>query len=330
MKNFFISYNKADRHWAEWIGWQLEKEGYEIVLQVWDIRPGSNFVVEMHNALQETERMIAVLSPDYLSKQAEFSEAEWAATFTQDPTSAKRKLLPIRVRECKPMGLLAAITYINLVDKDELEARQLLIEGVKPGRNKPTLEPTFPGKITQPPKVTPITPGSDLRLLSEPPPFPKNLSPTSAAIHIFYSYVSEDEELKDALEKHLARLRKTGVITDWHPGKITAGLNRAKEIEKHLKAAQIILLLISANYIASDDFDDIVAQSMKRLNAGNARIIPVILRPVDWRIPQFAGLTALPANGKAITSWSNREDAFFAVAQGIREVVEEINNSSGK
>jgi hypothetical protein len=325
MKNFFISYNKADRHWAEWIAWQLEAEGYTTILQVWDIRPGANFVVDMHDALMESERLIAILSPDYLDKQAKFSEAEWAAAFSQDPTGTKHKLLPIRVRKCEPMGLLAPINYIDLVNLDDVEARQRLIEGVNPKRNKPDIAPSFPGKAIQSPKPAPATPGGNSHLLTTPPPFPKNLPPTNKTINIFYSYDSSDEELRDALEKQLTLLRKTGVITDWHPGKITAGRNRADEIDKRLQSAQIILLLISANYLASDDFDAILAQAMKRQNTGNTRIIPVILRPVDWRLPQFAHLTPLPANEKAITSWPSREEAFFAVAQGIREVVDEIN-----
>src|SRR5437588_8349616 len=78
-KHFFISYNKADRAWAEWIAWQLEKEGYLTVIQAWDFRPGSNFVLEMHKAATEAERTIAVLSPNYLN--ALYTQPEWSAAF---------------------------------------------------------------------------------------------------------------------------------------------------------------------------------------------------------------------------------------------------------
>jgi hypothetical protein len=64
LKDFFISYNKADRAWAEWIAWQLEEAGYSTEIQAWDFRPGSNFVLEMHRASQEAERTVAVLSLD--------------------------------------------------------------------------------------------------------------------------------------------------------------------------------------------------------------------------------------------------------------------------
>ena len=84
MKDFFISYNRADRTWAEWIAWQLEEAGYTVIVQAWDIRPGSNFILEMHKAARETERTIAVLSPAYLS--ALYTQPEWAAALVQDPT----------------------------------------------------------------------------------------------------------------------------------------------------------------------------------------------------------------------------------------------------
>jgi hypothetical protein len=69
MKNFFISYNRADKAWAEWIAWQLEKAGFTTVIQAWDFRPGSNFVLEMQQAATEAERTVAVLSPDYLKSR---------------------------------------------------------------------------------------------------------------------------------------------------------------------------------------------------------------------------------------------------------------------
>ena len=92
MKDFFISYNKADRVWAEWIAWHLEENGYSVVIQAWDFRPGGNFVLDMQSATEEGARAIAVLSPDYLASK--FTAPEWAAFFAQDPTGEKGLLLP--------------------------------------------------------------------------------------------------------------------------------------------------------------------------------------------------------------------------------------------
>ena len=83
-KDFFISYNKADRKAAEWIAWQLEEEGhYSVAIQAWDFGPGSNFALEMNRASKDSARVLAVLSPDYLT--SDFAASEWAAHFAQDP-----------------------------------------------------------------------------------------------------------------------------------------------------------------------------------------------------------------------------------------------------
>jgi hypothetical protein len=90
-RDFFISYNRADRAWAVWIAWQLEAAGYSTVLQAWDFVPGSNFVLEMDKAAQQAKRTIAVLSPSYLA--ASFPQPEWGSAFAGDPSGAERKLV---------------------------------------------------------------------------------------------------------------------------------------------------------------------------------------------------------------------------------------------
>src|SRR4051812_39433247 len=77
--DYFVSYNQADRTWAEWIAWQLEEVGFSVSLQEWDFRPGSNFVVEMDRAAKSAGRTIAVLSPEYL--EAPFPQPEWSNAF---------------------------------------------------------------------------------------------------------------------------------------------------------------------------------------------------------------------------------------------------------
>lgn len=140
--DFFISYNQAEKSWAEWIAWQLEMEGYTTILQAWDFRPGSNFVLAMHDATKKSERIILILSSKFL--EAPFTQAEWASAFVNDPNGIKGILLPVRVHECNPDGILKAISYVDLVDLEEIEARKALIEGVKLGRNKPTKPPVYP------------------------------------------------------------------------------------------------------------------------------------------------------------------------------------------
>lgn len=142
MKDFFISYNKADRTWAEWIAWTLEEAGYSVVIQAWDFRPGENFPVRMQEAAKDTRHTIAVLSEDYLA--ALFTQAEWAAAFARDPKGEQRTLIPVRVNECEPEGILGLTIYIDLVGRSEEDAREELLEGVLKDRAKPDSAPAFP------------------------------------------------------------------------------------------------------------------------------------------------------------------------------------------
>jgi hypothetical protein len=148
-KDFFVSYSGADQAWAEWIAWVLEEAGYTVVLQAWDFRPGSNFVLEMQQAAAQVERTIAVFSPDFLASR--FTAPEWAAAFARDPSGALGLVLPVRVRECEPKGLLPQIVYIDLFGlEDKNAARDRLLAGVKRARAKPAGEPAFPGAAMLP------------------------------------------------------------------------------------------------------------------------------------------------------------------------------------
>ena len=116
-KDFFISYTAADRAWAEWVAWQLEAGGRTVVLQDWDLDPGSNFVLEMDNAIRETERTPLVVSERSLSSP--YVRAEWAARLRQDPDGEGRRLVPVRIEACDTEGLLGTIIYVDLVGVDE-------------------------------------------------------------------------------------------------------------------------------------------------------------------------------------------------------------------
>jgi len=166
MIDFFISYNKADKSWAEWTAWTLEESGYTTVLQAWDFRPGSNFVLEMQRAATEAERTIAILSPSYLN--ALYTQPEWAAAFVQDPTGEKGTLLPVCVQKCDLKGLLPAIIYIDLVDLDETTARDALLQGISRERNKPSTEPHFPGDARRSVTEQPRFPGALPRIWNVP------------------------------------------------------------------------------------------------------------------------------------------------------------------
>ncbi len=157
-KDFFVSYTNADISWAEWITDQLIEAGYNTTLAAWDFRPGDNFIIEMNQALQDAERIMAVLSDAYLV--ATYTQDEWSVGFIKDEARKKGRIVPVRVRKCEPTGLLSSIIYIDLVDLPVDKARDALIDGLRP-RGRPLVRPPFPGPVVRPPFPGPaVFPGS--------------------------------------------------------------------------------------------------------------------------------------------------------------------------
>ena len=143
---------------------------------------------------------------------------------------------------------------------------------------------------------------------------------------LFYAYSHQDEELRQQLENHLSILRRQGVITDWHDRKIGAGGEWEREIHEHLNSAHIILPLVSSDFVASDYCYDVeMKRAMERHEAGEALVIPIILRPVDWEEVPFGKLQALPRDAMAVTLWENQDEAFTNIARGIKKAVKDLN-----
>ncbi|WP_079211385.1 toll/interleukin-1 receptor domain-containing protein [Brucella pituitosa] len=139
---------------------------------------------------------------------------------------------------------------------------------------------------------------------------------------VFFSYSHVDEALRDELEKHLAVLKRQGVIDTWHDRRIGAGQDIDQSINDRINTDDIILLLISSDFLASDYcYDREMTRALERHNAREAVVIPVILRPCDWHTSPFGKLNATPPDGKPITKWPNRDDAFLEVTKAIREVL---------
>ena len=142
-------------------------------------------------------------------------------------------------------------------------------------------------------------------------------------ITVFYSYSHKDEDLRNALEAHLAPLRRSGLIREWHDRRIIAGQDWDKQISRYLESAELILFLISADFINSNYIFDVeVKRALERQSAGQATVVPVILRPVLWKvIPEFSRLQALPENARPVTEWPSADLAFVSICEGIVAVV---------
>jgi tetratricopeptide (TPR) repeat protein len=148
-------------------------------------------------------------------------------------------------------------------------------------------------------------------------------------VRVFYSYAHEDEALRDRLETHLSLLQRQGIVQAWHDREITAGRAWKDAIDQNLEAAELILLLISPDFLHSDYCYDIEMQrALERHDRGDAWVLPIHLRPVDWQGAPFARLQALPTDARPVTEWADRDQAFTNVAQGIRQVAQAIRQTA--
>jgi hypothetical protein len=140
-------------------------------------------------------------------------------------------------------------------------------------------------------------------------------------ISVFFSYSHEDEQLRNQLEQQLAILKRQNVIATWHDRRITAGEVIDHAISSNLEMANIILLLVSPAFLASDYcYDREMQRAMERHEAGEAVAIPVILRPCDWHGTPFGKLLATPTDGKPVTQWADRDQAFLEVTKAIQSL----------
>lgn len=145
------------------------------------------------------------------------------------------------------------------------------------------------------------------------------------ALQVFISYSHQDEALKDELVKHLSPLKRLNLIDDWHDRKIGAGDQWDMAIADALKNADIVLLLVSIDFINSRYCYDVEMESaLDRERRGEVVVIPVIARNCMWKTTEFARLQATPTDGKAIASWADRDEALTVVAQRIQEVAERL------
>ncbi|HEY6542300.1 MAG TPA: FxSxx-COOH system tetratricopeptide repeat protein, partial [Ktedonobacteraceae bacterium] len=144
-------------------------------------------------------------------------------------------------------------------------------------------------------------------------------------IEVFCCYSHADEKWLRRLEIHLSLLQRQGLISLWHDRLIAPGAEWARTIDTHLETASVILLLVSADFLASDYCYSIeMKRALERHAANEARVVPILLRPVDWKDAPFAHLQALPADAKPITSWRDRETALISVAAGIRRTIADL------
>ena len=145
------------------------------------------------------------------------------------------------------------------------------------------------------------------------------------AFEVFISYAHEDRAFRTELDKHLGNLKRQQIISSWYDGDILPGTEWQLQIMEHLNQARIILLLISVDFINSDFcYSTEMIQAIARHDAGKACVIPILLRPTDWKGAPFDKLEMLPTDAKAVTRWPTHDDAFEDIVLGIRRAVDEL------
>jgi hypothetical protein len=149
-------------------------------------------------------------------------------------------------------------------------------------------------------------------------------------IKLFISYAHEDEGLKKVLLSQLASLNRQGLIEIWEDRRLRPSAHFDDEIKSQLERADVIVLLVSADFMASEYcFSTELKRAVQKDASGTARVIPVIVRPVDWEGAPFAHLTALPTDAVPVTTWKNIDQAWLDVALGIRRIVEDLRQHRG-
>jgi tetratricopeptide (TPR) repeat protein len=145
------------------------------------------------------------------------------------------------------------------------------------------------------------------------------------ALQVFVSYAHEDENLCQEFLTHLSQLKHDGLLQDWHDRRITGGSEWAGRIDEHLNSADIIVLLVSPDFLASSYCYDVeMKRALQRDEAGEARVVPVILRPCDWQTSPFSRLDALPKDGKPVVDWKTHDHGYLNVVEGLRQVADEL------
>ncbi|MEL6553519.1 MAG: COR domain-containing protein [Cyanobacteria bacterium J06621_11] len=152
----------------------------------------------------------------------------------------------------------------------------------------------------------------------------------SDTLRLFYSYSHRDEHLRDQLDTHLKILERQGLIQGWHDRRIVGGEDWKTELDNNLQQADIILLLISADFIASDYcYETEMTTAIERHQQGKATVIPIALRPTDWGNAPFKGLQGFPSDLKPVTQWRDRDAAWYNVEQGIKKAIEDRRSRRG-
>lgn len=284
---------------------RLRQELIDGGIDVWwdkEILPGQDWRFELQNAMKRCDAVVLCLSKELQQRSSSgvYAEIREAIDAYRGFAPGNRFLIPIRLSECD----IPDFEIDSTLSLNSLQSLDLFPETARDH----ALERLM----------------SMLRT-SEARAAQRDESPLT----LFYSYSHEDEALRRELDTHLSLLVRHGTLSSWSDRRITPGAEWAGEIDDRLNSADIILLLVSSDLIASSYCYDVeLTRAMQRHELGDARVLPIIIRPTDWEAAPFGKLQVLPRDGKPVTQWANRDEAWANVAKSIRSVCEELRRQT--
>jgi len=315
-----------------------------------NLLPGENWELLIPEVIRTCDIILLCLSRTFLVKEG-YGNYEVRVVLE----AARRKPpetiyhIPYRLDDCEVPAYLAGIHYVSNFVPEDFEKLLAACE-----KRREWLMSTQAASIEpirqQAPATAPSVSGSTLsahsivaRTVSDPLDYTPEQSIADQSVriehftatglqnqvHVFLSYAREDARLLSQLEAHLSGLKREGLISTWCNRQIMPGAHWAGVIDQHLEQASLILLLVSSDFLASDYCYQIeVKRALERHRSGKAVVIPVIVRPTDWQSTPLAVVQPLPQEGRAVTDWSNPDQAFVNIVAGIRHVVEELARPS--
>ena len=157
----------------------------------------------------------------------------------------------------------------------------------------------------------------------------RELVPPGSCAQIFCSYSHKDEKYRTELETHLALFERQGAVHVWHDRLIQPGADWVHEIDDNISHANLVLLLVSVDFLASEYCYGIeMNRALARAAAGETRVVPILVRKCDLEGVPFGHVQWLPTGAKPVKNWTDRDSAWTDVAKGVRKVVQDLGVSA--
>ncbi|WP_437960389.1 DnaA/Hda family protein [Sorangium sp. So ce119] len=287
-----------------------------------EIRKKESFFLAARRCLKTANLVVPCLSFE-AAKRHGFGDRQ--APRARQFTEREKRILPIRLEKFDLSRFFNELDPVDILPSEPAFQHGIkeLVRSVTAHPVRRRTEASVGPRYASPPAEGAAL--SEAALDAAPMPADAAASSATGPVDVFISYAAEDDSFLRELEKGLALLQRNRIVRAWHRGLLGAGEERDPAVAAKIEAAQVILLLISRDFLASDDcYEREVGHALESRSARQVRVIPILLRACDWKRGAFGRLAPLPAGGKPVTSWSNHDEAWQDIVNGIRCTVEEL------